>query len=116
MAPLLSLLPYGARIKADARDRVSEHLNGQIGQRPKSDARTGRSIVSRVGVIEPESAAVPGRGKIGHRAVVLYPHNTKIAVAVLNSQLGAAKQCLPVGEIPRNVPGGKEGHAVAIWS
>ena len=98
MAPLLSLLPYGARIKADARDRVSEHLNGQIGQRPKSDARTGRSIVSRVGVIEPESAAVPGRGKIGHRAVVLYPHKTKIAVAVLNSQLGAAKQRVLVGE------------------
>src|SRR6516164_7070642 len=88
LAPLLSLLPYGACIKADARDRVSEHLNGQIGQKAKSDAGAGRWIASRVGVTGPESAAVPGRGKIGHRAVVLYPHNTKIAVAVL-SQLGA---------------------------
>ena len=42
LASLLSLVPYGARIKADVRDWVSEDLNGQIGQRAKSDAGAGR--------------------------------------------------------------------------
>jgi hypothetical protein len=39
-------------VKGDARDRGSEHLNGQSGQRPKRDAGAGRWIVSCVGVIE----------------------------------------------------------------
>jgi len=81
------------RIKGDAQDRVFEHPNGQNGQRPKTDARAGRWIVSCLGVIEPVSEAVPRKDKTAHRAVVLYRHNTKIPVAVLNSQFGATKQC-----------------------
>jgi hypothetical protein len=47
-----SSAPDDLSIKGDARDGGSEHLNGQSGQRPKRDARAGRWIVSRVGIVE----------------------------------------------------------------
>ena len=102
-------------VKGDARDRGSEHLNDQSGQRPKRDAAAGRWIVSCVGIIE-AMALVSREDNICRGAVVFYRQNAKVAVAVLNTQLGAPKQCCPIGEIPRNVSGGKERHAVAIWS
>jgi len=93
LAQIVGSAPYDASIKGHAGDWLFKHPNGQNRQRPITDAKAARRIISRLGVIEPVSEAVPRKDKTAHRAVVLYGHNAEIPVAALNSQLGATKQC-----------------------
>jgi hypothetical protein len=110
-------IPNNPSIKCYSRNRISEHSDSQNGFGP-NDAKGRWRIMSCTGVIEPASVrgivriAIPREAETVPRSIILYRQDAEILVAILNSQLSAAKQSHLIGETPRSVAVGGERNAV----